>query len=33
MPKGFVDVSVKAFLEDPEQYGIEGEWIEREVES
>ena len=33
MPKGFVDVSAEKFLEDPEEYGFEGEWVEREVES
>jgi hypothetical protein len=33
MPKGFVDVSAEKFLEHPERYGFEGEWIEREVES
>jgi len=33
MPKGFVDVSVEKFLEHPERYGTEGEWVEREVES
>jgi len=33
MPKGFVDVSAEKFLEHPERYGLEGEWIEREVES
>jgi len=33
MPKGFIDVSAEKFLEQPEAYGVEGEWIEREVES
>jgi hypothetical protein len=33
MPKGFVDVSAEKFLENPEHYGTEGEWIDREVES
>ncbi len=33
MPKGFVDVSAEEFLEHPEKYGQEGEWIERKVES
>jgi len=33
MPKGFVSVSAEKFLENPEKYGLEGEWIEREVES
>jgi len=33
MPKGFIDVSAKEFLEHPERYGSEGSWIDREVES
>jgi hypothetical protein len=33
MPKGFVDVAAEKFLEYPERYGVEGHWIEREVES
>jgi len=33
MPRGFVHVSAKKFLENPEKYGYEGEWIEKEVES
>jgi len=33
MPKGFVDVSAREFLEHPERYGHEGSWIDREVES
>lgn len=33
MPKGFVDVSAVKFLEHPERYGFEGEWVEREVVS
>jgi len=33
MPKGYVDVSAEEFLKQPETYGYEGEWIEREVES
>ena len=33
MPKGFVTVSARKFVENPEKYGLEGEWIEREVES
>lgn len=32
-PKGFIDVEAKKFLRDPERYGYEGEWIEREVRS
>jgi hypothetical protein len=33
VPKGFVTVSAREFVEQPERYGLEGEWIEREVES
>jgi hypothetical protein len=33
MPKGFVDVSARKFVEHPEEYGFEGSWIDREVES
>jgi hypothetical protein len=34
MPKGFVSVKAERFVEKPEDYGIEGEWVERpEVES
>lgn len=33
MPKGYVSVSAEKFLEEPEDYGFEGEWIERDVES
>ena len=33
MPKDFIDVSAEKFLEHPERYGYEGEWIEREVVS
>lgn len=33
MPKGFQTVSAEKFVENPERYGLEGEWIEREVES
>lgn len=29
VPKDFVDVSAEKFLEHPEKYGYEGEWIER----
>lgn len=32
VPKGFVTVSAKEFVEHPERYGLEGE-VEREVES
>lgn len=33
VPKGYVDVSAEKFLENPEKYGFEGEWIEKEIES
>ena len=33
VPKGFVTVSAEKFVEQPEQYGFPGEWIDREVES
>jgi len=33
MPKGFIDVPAEKFLKKPVQYGYEGKWIEREVES
>lgn len=33
MPKGFVDVSAEEFLRQPEKYGFEGEWTEKEIES
>lgn len=33
MPKGFVTVSAKEFLQHPEKYGHSGSWIERDVES
>jgi hypothetical protein len=33
IPKGFVHVSAEKFLENPEKYGYEGEWIEKEIES
>ena len=33
MPKGFVSVSAKQFLQHPEKYGHSGSWIERDVES
>ena len=33
VPKGFVTVSAEKFLERPEDYGLAGEWIEKEVES
>jgi hypothetical protein len=33
MPRGYVNVDAKKFLENPDDYGFEGEWIEKEVES
>jgi hypothetical protein len=33
VPRGFVEVSANQFLEHPEEYGFEGEWVEREVAS
>jgi hypothetical protein len=33
MPKGFVDVPAEKFVEYPERHGVEGEWVEYEVES
>ena len=33
MPRGFVDVSAEKFLKHPERYGVEGYWIDKEVES
>lgn len=33
MPDGYVDVSAEEFLEHPEDYGVEGTWIESSVES
>jgi hypothetical protein len=31
VPKGFVTVSAYEFVSHPEEYGFEGEWIEKEV--
>ena len=33
MPKGFVDVSAEEFLKHSEDYGYEGSWIDRDIES
>jgi hypothetical protein len=33
VPKGFIDVSAEDFLENPYEYGYEGEWIESTIES
>ena len=32
-PKGYVDVSAEKFLKNPYNYGYDGEWIEKEIES
>ena len=33
MPKGYVSVDAKKFVDKPEDYGTEGIWIDKEVES
>jgi hypothetical protein len=33
VPKGYVDVPAQRFLRNPEQFGYEGTWIEKDVES
>jgi hypothetical protein len=33
MPKDFVTVSAEEFLQEPYEYGFEGKWIERKIES
>ena len=33
VPKGYVDVSAEQFLKEPEKYGVEGRWIDRDIES
>jgi len=33
VPKGYVDVSAEDFLQNPEKYGSEGFWIEKDVVS
>jgi len=33
IPKGFIDVSAEEFLRHPELYDLEGEWIDRKIES
>ncbi|MFX0201577.1 MAG: hypothetical protein ACFFCW_36135 [Candidatus Hodarchaeota archaeon] len=33
MPRGYVDLAAEKFLRQPEKYGSEGSWIDREVES
>lgn len=33
VPKGYVDISAEEFLRNPEKYGSEGIWIEKDIES
>ena len=33
MPKGYVTVEAKKFVDRPENYGSEGIWIDKEIES
>ena len=33
MPRGYVEVDARDFIENPEKFGVEGEWIWREVVS
>ena len=33
MPRGYVEVDARDFIENPEEYGVPGEWIWRERES
>ncbi len=33
VPKRFVNVPAEKFAEHPEQYGYQGKWVEKEVES
>ena len=33
VPKGYIDVSAKKFLEHPERYGSFGSWVDKEIES
>jgi len=33
MPRDYIDVSAEDFLLDPERYGVEGYWVERDVVS
>ena len=32
-PKGYIDVPAERFLKDPARYGVEGSWVDRDVES
>lgn len=31
VPRGFVEVSAEEFLRNPENYGYEGSWIEKDI--
>jgi hypothetical protein len=33
MPEGFVNISAEEFLKHPEDFGTEGKWVEKDVES
>lgn len=33
MPRGYIEVDARDFIENPEKFGIKGEWTWREVES
>lgn len=33
MPDGYVEVSAEEFLKNPHKYGVDGFWIEKEIES
>lgn len=33
MPKGYITVSAEEFLKRPYEYGFDGEWIDKEIES
>ena len=33
MPRGYVEVDARDFLENPEKYGVPGVWVDRDVES
>ena len=33
MPKGYIEVEARDFIENPEKYGVPGRWIWCEVES
>ena len=33
MPKGFVDIPAEKFLKNPEKYGVEGSWVDIDIDS